>query len=114
MTDNLYHYRANIVRVVDGDTIYADVDFGFGHIWQLAKFRLAWIDAPEIVGADREAGLAAREWLRGRIEDQDVILQTLKDRTEKYGRYLAVVHLDGVVINTEAVMLGYAKPWGTK
>ena len=29
MTEFLYHYKMKVTKVVDGDTVYGDVDLGF-------------------------------------------------------------------------------------
>ncbi|NOZ03215.1 MAG: nuclease [FCB group bacterium] len=85
---DLYHYRAVVVSVYDGDTCRVDLDLGFG-IWKKnEKIRLARINAPEIRGGDRERGLAARDYLRSLVLDKEIILETIKDRKGKYGRYL--------------------------
>ncbi len=42
-----YLYRAQVVNVVDGDTIDVDIDLGF-YIWvKKQRIRLLGIDAPE-------------------------------------------------------------------
>ncbi len=113
--DNLYHYRATVVRVYDGDTIWVDIDLGF-HIWfKRVKIRLARIDAPEIRGPERPAGLVARDFLRQLILNKPILLQTLKDRKGKYGRYLGEIWLEQegqyINVNDEMLARGYASPW---
>ena len=55
----LYIYRLlEIVRVVDGDTIDAIIDLGFG-ISITERIRLANVDAFEVRGEERAKGLAA-------------------------------------------------------
>lgn len=91
MDSNLYLYRAKIISVYDGDTCRADIDLGL-KVWiKNEKLRLLRINAPEMRGADREAGKAARDYLRSLILDKDVIIQTEKDSQGKYGRYLAEI-----------------------
>jgi len=101
--ENLYHYRGVVVKVYDGDTITVDVDLGFHIRMKKEIFRLSRINAPEIRGAEREQGLIARDWLRERILDKEVMLVTQKDKKGKYGRWLADVWIDGVCINDELV-----------
>ncbi len=93
MFDNLYYYRAVVVSVYDGDTIRADLDLGLSTWIKNEKLRLAQINAPEIRGSERAAGLAARDFLRELILGKEVIVQTIKDRRGKYGRYLAEIWL---------------------
>jgi len=114
MSDNLYNYRATVVSVYDGDTITVDVDLGFSATLRM-NVRLARINAPEVRGEQRAAGLTAAEALRQLLPvGQEVFLKTYKDGREKYGRYLAEVLLDGYSlpymtnINDWMVKYGYA------
>lgn len=116
MEQNLYYYRANVVRVYDGDTCTVDLDLGFYCWLKNQKIRLARIDTPELRGSEREAGLRSRDALRKLILDKRVTLQTMRDQREKYGRWLAEIWLeqvDGSVVNVNDWLLdnGYAKPY---
>ncbi|GEM_PF-1115779 len=71
----LYHYRATIMAVYDGDTFTAAVDLGFKVTVRGEKIRLSRINAPEIRGANRKAGLASRDFLRELILGREVLLQ---------------------------------------
>ena len=88
-----YIYRIKSVqRVVDGDTIDADIDLGFD-ISLAKRIRLAGVDTPESRTKDeveKKLGLEVKEWLKKKLEGQtDVIVKTeLPDSTEKYGRIL--------------------------
>lgn len=42
----MYTYKAKVTRIVDGDTLDAEVDLGF-HMKANLRFRLARIDTPE-------------------------------------------------------------------
>jgi len=101
---NLYHYRAVVIDVYDGDTVTVDLDLGF-HVWVRGeKIRLAHIDAPELQGETKAGGEAAGDFLRGLLLNKTVIIQTIKapdgaDKKEKFGRYLGVIWLDGVNVN---------------
>ncbi|MDZ7288585.1 MAG: thermonuclease family protein [candidate division KSB1 bacterium] len=110
---NLYNYRAKVVSVYDGDTCNVDIDLGLRTWIHNEKLRLARIDAPELTGIERPAGLAARDFLRSLIQGKDVHIQTIKDRQEKYGRYLAEIFVeqDGTWMNVNDLMVqnGYAK-----
>lgn len=92
MENNLFHYKANVSKVVDGDTVYCDVDLGFNFGSKSMDFRFAGINCPEIKGPDRENGLKAKKFVEDRILNKQVIIVTSKDRKEKYGRYLAKVY----------------------
>ena len=49
------------------------------------------INAPQIRGANRKAGLASRDFLRELILGREVLLQTIRDKRGKYGRYLGEI-----------------------
>ncbi len=106
MEVQLYTYKATIPRVVDGDTVEANVDLGFG-ITVKQRLRLLGVNTPEIVGEYRDKGLEAKEWLATVVEGQEVVVQTVKDKKDKYGRYLAVIWLDGESINDDLIQMGY-------
>jgi micrococcal nuclease len=97
LTLNHYSYPAEIIRVVDGDTIdvrltLADVDVGFDiYLTQHynVKLRLAGINAPE---KNTPEGKTAKTYLASILPPgTKCVVLTIKDKTEKYGRYLAWV-----------------------
>jgi endonuclease YncB( thermonuclease family) len=98
----LFTYRAWVHRVLDGDTIEAVVDLGFG-ITTTQILRLRGIDAPELVSKEgKEAKEALEKMLKlqdvgGRMADGEtggpVLIKTVK--SDKYDRYLADVFLPG-------------------
>ena len=116
MTDFLYHYKMTVIRVVDGDTVYGDVDLGFNIGNKKMEFRLAKINTPETKGATREAGLTSKKYTEDKIMGKEVIIVTKKDTKEKYGRYLAEVFYKDetgnyVSLNDELVQKGLAVPF---
>jgi micrococcal nuclease len=85
----MFEYAASVVRVVDGDTIYFDVDLGF-YIRLTLDVRLKGLNTPEIRGPEREAGLKAKAFVEQALPVGALaVLKTYKE--EKYGRYLADV-----------------------
>ena len=116
MIDFLYHYKMTVVRVVDGDTVYGDVDLGFNVGNKKMEFRLAKINTPEIKGSTREAGLTSKKYVEDKIMGKEVIIVTKKDTKEKYGRYLAWIHYQDaeglwVCLNKKLVELNLAVPF---
>ncbi len=103
----MYHYRATVQRVVDGDTVDLAVDAGF-RITFTDRFRLYGIDTPELRTPTYEAGHAARLWLDNLIGGRELQVETYKPATDKYGRWLATLHLAGVNVNTALVDAGHA------
>ncbi len=114
LLDNLYWYKAKIVRIYDADTIYADIDLGFGlfnrgNNGKGESVRLAFVNAPEIRGDEREEGLKSKAWLESVLPvGQEILLHTVK-WSGKYGRYIAEIYLlDETKINDELVKQGFA------
>jgi len=91
MDDHLFHYRATVIAVYDGDTVRADIDLGLKTWIKNEKLRLARINAPELKGTEREAGLRSRDFLREQILGQEIIVGTIRDKKGKYGRYIAEI-----------------------
>ena len=86
----MYHYKATVKRVVDGDTIDMDVDLGFG-VSKLVRIRLADIDAPEVKGDERPEGLSAKTYLEGLLPIGTLVeVYTEKDKDAGWGRYVGV------------------------
>jgi micrococcal nuclease len=91
----IYIYKAELIRVVDGDTVDLIIDLGFDTS-RKERFRLYGIDAPELRTA---AGKKAKAWLRDALQALEAIyVQTLQHKTkakrDKYGRFLAVLYDD--------------------
>lgn len=108
MEPNLYTYRAKITAVYDGDTVTADIDLGFSVVLQGQTIRLARINAPEVRGSSAESGVRSRDALRAQVLGKSVVLRTIKDSREKYGRWLGEIWVDGVCINDWLVTEGLA------
>lgn len=106
-----YVYKADIVSVFDGDTCTAIVDLGMRVSVEIT-IRLYGINTPELRGAQKLDGIKARDFLRSRILMKSVIIKTYKDKTEKFGRWLADIWLDGVNINQEMIINGHAVAYG--
>lgn len=93
MDDKLFWYLGRVLRVVDGDTVDIEFDLGM-NTFVRERVRLLGIDTPEIFGMKKESeefkrGMEAKEFVEERLLDKFVWVHTYKDRTGKYGRYLA-------------------------
>lgn len=105
---SLYKYNASVISVVDGDTLWLEIDLGFD-TYQNMTFRLAGVATPKMSTPEGEA---ARSWLVARLAPHDnIVIETFKDRKEKYGRYLATIWLGDVNVNEEMLVLGVAEPY---
>lgn len=97
--------------VYDGDSVTADVELGLG-IWKHdVKLRLIGVDTPEMKGDTRSQAIVARDALRELILGKEVILCTDKDRTGKYGRYLAWLYFGNIKVNSWLKMKDFGKPY---
>lgn len=97
--ENKYWYEACITEVYDGDTVTAVVNLGFD-IDITMKLRLYGINAPEVRGEQQELGIKARDWLREQVLGEVVIINTIKDKKDKYGRYLADIYYSNGMIGS--------------
>lgn len=114
MEHTLYRYKAIVTSVYDGDTCTVDIDLGLSAWIRGEKLRLNRINAPELTGKDRPEGLKSRDFLKDKIQGKEIMIETIKDRKEKYGRYLAEVWLEEskgkfININDLVVKEGFAK-----
>ena len=118
-----YIYRIRTIsKVVDGDTIDADIDLGFD-ISLSKRIRLAGIDTPESRTTnikEKAMGLESKEWLKKTLEGaKDILIKTeLPDSTEKYGRIIGHLFINGqeTSLNNQMITSGYALAYdgGTK
>lgn len=111
----MYEYRVKkVTGVVDGDTIDCDIDLGF-NVSYSQRVRLAGIDTPESRTKDKNEkvlGLEAKEYVKSKLKDaQSVVIKTeLPDSSEKYGRILGWIYVDGSPksVNEQMIEDGYA------
>jgi len=113
----MYEYRVKqVLKIVDGDTIDVDIDLGFD-ISFTSRVRLAGIDTPESRTTDKKEktlGLEVKQRLKDVLsKSSSVVIRTEKpDSTEKYGRILGWLFIDGAEksVNEALIADGYA--WG--
>ena len=106
----MYHYRAELARVVDGDTAIFNIDLGMGNWVHGISMRLSGINAPEPHTETRDAGDAATKALAILLDnDWDGTIRTHRDRRGKFGRYLVELpKKGGGTINDDLVKNGFA------
>jgi micrococcal nuclease len=90
-----YVYAARCVQVIDGDTLDLDIDLGF-HVTIRQRVRLRGIDTPELRGKDKDRAVAARTEVTIWTDGVELLIRTELDETDKYGRLLADVWVDGL------------------
>jgi endonuclease YncB( thermonuclease family) len=106
-------YPAEVLRVIDGDTVEARIAIWLGQEL-VTKVRLRGIDAPELAGgcaSERDMAVAARDRLTAMIGARAVTLQEVGP--DKYhGRVVArLVTADGLDAGTALMADGHAVMW---
>jgi len=95
---------AKVIRVKDGDTVqvrWQERDFDF-------PVRLVDIQAPEL----KEGGLESGQWLRQRIEGQEVdILVNPKNRVGRWGRLIGDIIHGGESMSEASIREGHSVPF---
>jgi micrococcal nuclease len=121
MLEDNFVRRVEVLKIIDGDTIYLDIDLGFT-VGIKVKARLFGIDTPEKFGVkkweDKDAGVFTEEYQLGVLASQYtltwiiahakrkscvdlfgtefqkcfVVMKSHKGKAGKYGRWLAVIH----------------------
>jgi endonuclease YncB( thermonuclease family) len=136
----VYEYRVIVTGQHDGDTFRGDIDtnevthelpakldLGFNLVWRREKgegyrlwftdrpFRLNRINAPEVTGEQKPLGLKSKEYVNKSLPiGAEIWVRTVKDKTEKYGRYLADIYpkgFTGPCLNDSIVADGFGKFW---
>jgi len=98
-----YTYNAEVLRVIDGDTVVIRVDVGFRMFAEM-PMRLAFINAPEM---NTQGGKDAKLFLERFVDGMRVVVKTYKP-IDKYGRYLGTIYLGETNVNTWMIQSGYA------
>ena len=106
----LHHYKAELIRIIDGDTIDVMLDLGF-FVWVKKRIRLYGIDTPETRTRDleeKQRGNAATFRLAELISHPTKF--TISSHgLDKYGRCLGTIFVEGENINELLVSEGFAK-----
>ena len=110
------YYVRKVESVVDGDTIDVLIDLGFDILFS-SRVRLAGIDTPESRTkdlAEKALGLESKEYLKKALKDaKSVVIKTEKmDSSEKYGRILGWVYINGDTVSLNDMMINDGYAWG--
>jgi micrococcal nuclease len=113
----MYEYFVKEVKnVVDGDTIDVIIDLGFDILFS-SRVRLAGIDTPESRTTDKAEkilGLESKEYLKKQLKDaKSVVIKTEKmNSSEKYGRILGWIYVNGDTVSLNDIMINDGYAWG--
>ena len=90
----MYDYKAKLIRVVDGETVDAEIDLGFD-VSVKKRIRLVGINTPECRTRDlkeKALGLAAKDRVKAILaENPKFALESTE--VGKYGRVLGKIHI---------------------
>lgn len=90
---NPYIYKCRLVKIIDGDTVDADIQLGFNVTLSKTRIRLYNIDTPESRTrnlAEKALGLKAKERLTELLGEKFYITSLGEGKSKgKYGRVLA-------------------------
>ena len=110
-----YIYKITVTRVIDGDTVDAEIDLGFDTTL-FKRIRLHGIDTPEVRTRDKQEkkkGLAAKTRLIEILEDNnnEIYLQSIDKG--KYGRCVGILYEKDFdeSINDTLLYEGHATPY---
>ena len=102
----MYEYKCNITRVIDGDTVDAEIDCGFDIIFK-SRIRLYGIDTPESRTQDldeKARGKLASQFIKDKITKAKLVkVKTKLDKKGKFGRVLGSIIADDEDLNESMV-----------
>ena len=114
----MYEYKCFTVRVVDGNTIDAEIDLGF-NVLVRQRIKLFGIDVPNIKSNDEteksRAALARNRLIE--LLGKEFICQTIMNKRGKAGRILGhvyVIDANGQKLNINDMLIeeGFATKFG--
>lgn len=116
MVKQKFVYEAKVLSVHDGDTISVEIDLGF-ELKFTDKIRFYGLNAPELkIRNDKNklvenpAGTKTLEIVKEFLPiGSTIVVETIKDKKEKYGRYLANIYAmrDDEQVNVNKFLLDY-------
>ena len=96
-----------VIRAIDGDTLLISLD------GQNIAVRLIGVDAPESVHPETEKntpeGELASQWMKRFIQGKRVTLEYDQELKDHYGRTLAYVYVDGMLLEDILLTAGMAR-----
>lgn len=106
MIEPAYRYRATVDRIIDGDTYILRIDVGFRASVALSV-RVRGLNTPELHGADRVNGYAARAEAERRLRAaQTIVVETYKDE-QSFARWIGDVYVDGESLAEQLIAAGF-------
>lgn len=116
--------KAKVLRVLDGDTVVADLTLPYRVVLKGYKFRLYGVDTPETDSkdpAELKAGEVAKKFTSSAVYGKDVLIRAVvttagTEKMDSFGRYLVVVFYKDsagkqINLNEQLVQRGLAREW---
>ena len=109
----MYEYKAKLIKIIDGDTIDAEIDLGF-KVSVRKRIRFLGINAPETRTRDleeKQAGLEAKSRLEALFDASKGVFTLKSHGVGKFGRVLGEIFIDEVNINNLLIEEGLARKY---
>lgn len=107
-------YAIDVTRVIDGDTVVADVHAGFGIVLVDRKVRILGVDTPELrsrIPKQKMAAYRAKDFTTEFVERPHLYLQS-GGKVDSFGRILGDVRdAKGVSLSQSLLDGGYGVPY---
>lgn len=101
----LESFKAEVVKIHDGDTITLRTDFRDFDF----PLRFLNIQAPELKDV---GGKESQKWMEKMLYHQEVdIIVIPENRVEKWGRLLGYVQMNGIDVGEESMFRGHSIAW---
>lgn len=110
----MYTYKAKLIKVIEGDTIDAQIDLGFG-VYMQQRVKLFGITTPDSRSKDikeKELGYASKQRITELLGKQ-FLVTTIMNKRGKVGRVLGIIKVISsdsteININDTLVSEGFA------
>lgn len=109
----MYEYKAKLIKIIDGDTIDAEIDLGF-KISVRKRIRFLGINAPETRTRDleeKQAGLKAKSRLETLFDTSKGVFTLKSHGVGKFGRVLGEIFIENININELLLEEGLASKY---
>jgi micrococcal nuclease len=109
--NEIYLFGAELIRVIDGDTIDAWIDLGF-KISIRRRIRLWGIDAPETRTKDlleKAEGIKAKARVKDVLDGVGGQFKLRSIGVDKYGRCLGEIYIKDINLNKQLLAEGLVK-----
>lgn len=96
-----YVYRAELVQVIDGNTVLLNIDLGFKVWLHDEKLRLDGVTAPDLKGDQKAEAQKWKTALEDLLAGKELIIETKKEKSGTWPgvRFLATIWANGEKVN---------------